>query len=54
MITRYMGIALERFNIPLIGVVPDADFLDRPTMLDYEDLFHTQMIAKNRRGQELW
>lgn len=45
MIREYVGKALQRWNIPLIGLVPFNKFLSTPTMSDFEALFNTKMIA---------
>jgi len=45
MIREYFTKALQRWQIPLIGVVPDASYLGSPTMLDYEQLFKTKLIC---------
>jgi len=45
MITEYFSKALRRWNIPLVGVVPDASYLSAPTMVDYEQLFSSKLIC---------
>lgn len=45
MIKDYFGRALSRWNVPLLGVVPDGPYLSQPSMLDFEELFRTKLIA---------
>lgn len=45
MIRDYFTKALRRWDIPLLGVVPDAEYLAQPSMLDYETLFRTQLVV---------
>lgn len=45
MITDYFGRALKRWEVPLLGVVPDATYLSQPSMLDFQDLFKTKVLA---------
>lgn len=53
MIAEYFGKALKRWDIPLLGVVPDAEVLGRCTMTDYENLFKQKMISGNQESA-LW
>jgi dethiobiotin synthetase len=45
MIKDYFGRALMRWNVPLLGVVPDGPYLSQPSMLDFEDLFKSKLIS---------
>ncbi len=45
MIKEYFSRALKRWNIPLIGCVPDKPSLGYPTMVDFENLFKTKLLA---------
>ena len=45
MIKDYFGRALSRWNVPLLGVIPDGPYLSQPSMLDFEELFRTKLIA---------
>lgn len=45
MIENYFPRALEKWNVPLIGCVPYNEFLDKPTIRDFEALFDTQLIS---------
>ncbi|MBI2743123.1 MAG: AAA family ATPase [Chlamydiales bacterium] len=45
MITTYMGRALSRWNIPLLGCIPYDPFLSNPSMKDFEQLFETQLLS---------
>lgn len=45
MIEEYFPKALQSWNIPLIGCVPYNDFLNTPTLKDFEILFQTHLIA---------
>lgn len=45
MIEEYFPKALKHWNIPLIGCLPYNDFLNTPTLKDFEILFETQLIA---------
>ncbi len=50
MIERYMALALERWNIPLLGCIPFDPFLSNPTMRDFETLFETTLkTGENHR-----
>ena len=44
MIKEYFGKAVARWDIPLLGVVPDYEYLSQPSMLDYEGLFKTELV----------
>lgn len=41
----YLGKALSRWGIPLLGCIPFAKYLDSPTMNDLEGLFGTETIS---------
>jgi len=45
MIKDYFGRALMRWEIPLLGVIPDGPYLSQPSMLDFEELFKTKLLA---------
>lgn len=48
MIREYMGKALARWKIPLVGCIPYDPFLSTPTLGDFELLFQTSLLT----GQE--
>ena len=48
MIRDYISRALMRWDVPLLGVVPDGPYLSQPSMLDFEELFKSKLLA----GQE--
>ncbi|HAB99155.1 MAG TPA: cobyrinic acid a,c-diamide synthase [Parachlamydiales bacterium] len=45
MIMDYMGRALERWRVPLLGCIPYHAFLSSPTMKDFEQLFQTELVT---------
>lgn len=45
MIINYMNKALKKWNIPLLGSIPYNQFLNTPSMQDFEQLFNTKLIA---------
>lgn len=45
MVKKYVGIALKRFNIPLLGCIPFDHFLSTSSMKDYESLFKTELLS---------
>lgn len=45
MILEYFPKSLKRWGIPLIGCVPFNEFLNTPTIKDFEGLFNTTLIA---------
>lgn len=45
MVLKYMTQALKRWEIPLLGCIPYDDFLSRPTMNDFEQLFQTELLT---------
>jgi phosphate acetyltransferase len=45
MILDYFPRSLEKWDIPLIGCVPFNEFLDKPTIRDFESLFKTQLLS---------
>jgi dethiobiotin synthase len=45
MVSAYMSKALQRWNIPLLGLIPYDPFLSTPTMADFELLFHTDLLT---------
>lgn len=47
MIEEYFPKTLQKWDIPIIGLVPFNSFLSRPTMKDFETLFNTNLLAGN-------
>lgn len=45
MIKTYFSRALERWDVPLLGVVPDGPYLSQPSMLDFEELFKSPLLS---------
>jgi phosphate acetyltransferase len=45
MIISYINKALKRWNIPLIGCIPYNQFLNTPSMEDFEILFSTKLLS---------
>jgi len=45
MIEEYFPKALNKWNIPLLGIVPFNDLLNTPAMEDFETLFNAPLIA---------
>jgi hypothetical protein len=45
MILDYMPKALERWNVPVLGVIPYSPYLNSPCMADFEISFKTKMIS---------
>lgn len=45
MIKEYIGKALKRLDIPLLGCVPFDHFLSTSSMNDYENLFKTELLS---------
>lgn len=45
MVIHYVSKALEPWEIPLIGCIPFNQFLNTPSMEDFENLFNTILIA---------
>lgn len=41
----YLGRALERYGVPLLGCVPDRPYLGHPALADLERMFKTKMIS---------
>jgi len=41
----YLGRALEKWGIPLLGCVPDRPYLGHPALADLETLFKTKLIS---------
>lgn len=48
MIIEYVTKALKNWGIPLIGCIPFSDFLNSPTMKDFENLFKSELISGER------
>jgi dethiobiotin synthetase len=45
MIVHYMGKALQKWKIPLLGCIPYDAFLSMPTMNDFELLFQSKLLT---------
>lgn len=45
MIRKYMGKALKRWNIPLLGCIPYDAFLSNPSMQDFSSLFQAPLLS---------
>lgn len=45
MILNYMGKALKRWNVPILGCIPYDPFLSNPSMKDFEILFNTTLLS---------
>jgi len=45
MILSYLGKALKRWNLPILGCVPYDPFLSNPSMKDFEGLFETSLLS---------
>lgn len=45
MVLRYMEKALSRWQIPLLGCIPFDPFLSKPSMQDFELLFHATLLS---------
>ena len=45
MILHYMGKALEKWNIPILGCIPFDPFLSNPSMKDFEILFNATLLS---------
>lgn len=45
MIRNYFSRALKRWDVPLLGVVPDGPYLSQPSMLDFEELFKSKLLS---------
>jgi hypothetical protein len=48
MIRTYFTKLVSRWNVPLLGVIPDEPFLGQPTLHDYEKLFKSTLLAGHR------
>lgn len=44
-IEKYMGLALKRWNIPILGIIPYDPFLSQPCMKDFEFIFNVSLIS---------
>ncbi|KAG9401933.1 hypothetical protein AC1031_007637 [Aphanomyces cochlioides] len=49
MMWDYFPKALKQWDIPLLGVVPDLPRLAQHSMMDFEDLFHTELLSGHAR-----
>lgn len=45
MLLKYFPIALKKWNIPLIGVIPYSELLSQPSMQDFANLFKTELLT---------
>ena len=45
MILDYMGKALKRWNLPILGCIPYDPFLSNPSLGDFEALFRTSLVT---------
>lgn len=45
MILEYFPKTLKKWDIPLIGCIPYSDFLNNPTVRDFEALFKTSLLS---------
>ncbi|CAK4075938.1 unnamed protein product [Aphanomyces euteiches] len=52
MMWDYFPKALKQWDIPLLGVVPDLPLLAQHSMMDYEDLFHTELLSGHARRMQ--
>jgi BioD-like phosphotransacetylase family protein len=41
----YLSRALKRWNVPLLGCVPDRPYLGHPALMDLERIFKSEMIS---------
>merc|ERR1712107_459886 len=53
MLSEYFAKALKRWDLPLLGIVPDANYLSRHTMIDYQVLFDQKLLSGSPES-ELW
>lgn len=45
MVIKYMTMALEKWNIPILGCIPFDHFLSNPSMRDFESLFSATLLT---------
>lgn len=45
MVLEYFPKSLKRWQIPLIGAIPYSEFLSQPTVCDFANLFHTDLLS---------
>ena len=45
MIETYFRKLLDRWDVPLLGCIPDDDFLGYPALRDIENLFERKLVA---------
>lgn len=50
MLEKYFPLALKRWDIPLIGMIPYSPLLSAPTMRDFEILFQSEMLSGSEYG----
>lgn len=48
MIQEYFQKALQKWNTPLLGLIPFSDLLNTPAIGDFETLFNTKLISGNK------
>ena len=48
MVREYFSKLMKRWNVPLLGVIPDEPFLGQASLKDFENLLNTQLIAGER------
>lgn len=44
-IRKYMEKALQKNHLPILGMIPDKEMLDSPSIMDLERLFHTELLS---------
>lgn len=49
MLWDYFPKALKRWDVPLLGVVPDLQVLEYPCMNDFEELFQSKLLSGDDR-----
>ncbi len=52
MLQHYFSKALAKWNVPLLGLIPESPLLTYPTVQDYLDLFKTSLISGHEH--RLW
>lgn len=51
MITEYFEKLMRRWDVPLLGVVPDESFLGKPSLLDFERVFDVPLLSGSEHRQ---
>ncbi|CAM9654872.1 unnamed protein product, partial [Discosporangium mesarthrocarpum] len=49
MVNEYFGKLLKSWDVPLLAVVPDEPYLGRPSLMDLEGIFKTQLLSGHAR-----